>query len=90
MAELILTPEEKAAASYLDWSDESLGKMVKRIGILLNDEYQENAAWVTAAAHLLIDMSIKTGGNSTTLKITGVKKNEEAIGDWEIRIRRAK
>lgn len=88
MAELILTPEEEAAASYLDWSDESLGKIVKKI--LINDEDGKNAEWVTMAAHLLIDLSIKKGSNNTKMEIIGVIKNGKNMGDWEIRIKRRK
>jgi len=88
MAELIVTPEEEAAASYIDWSDESLGKMVKMIGLLMNDEYGKDAAWVSMAAHLLVDFSRKTNSTNTSVKVSGCTKNDEPIGDWEIRIRK--
>lgn len=32
MAELILTEAEKSAASYLDWDDAALGKLVRKVG----------------------------------------------------------
>lgn len=37
MVELITTPEEEAASSYLDWDDEALGKLVKAIALTIDD-----------------------------------------------------
>lgn len=88
MAELIVTPEEEKAATYLEWDNESLGKLVKMIGLMLNDEYGKDAAWVTMAAHLLVDLSLKTNSTNTKVNISGCSKDDKPVGDWEIRIRK--
>jgi len=88
MAELVLTEQEKKDASYLNWSDESLGKLVKMIGALINDDYGKESAWITMAAHLLIDFSKKTNSTDTTVTVNGCTNDGEEIGDWKINIKR--
>ncbi len=88
MAELILTEKEKEDASYLDWSNESLGKLVKKIGSLIFDDYGKDAAWMTMAAHLLVDLSRKTNSTDTTVTVTGCTNDKVKIGDWIINIKR--
>jgi hypothetical protein len=88
MAELILTEQEKKDASYLDWGDEALGKLVKMIAALINDEYGKDAAWHAMAAHLLVDLSRKTNSTDTTLTVRGCTKDGEEIGDWAVNIKR--
>ena len=85
MAELILTDKEKKDASYLDWGNEALGKLVKQLGVLLKDKYGQDSAWMTMAAHLLVDLSRRTNSTDTTLSVKGCTKNDESIGDWVIK-----
>ncbi len=88
MAELILTKKEEEAASYLDWSNESLGKFIKKISSLIFDDYGKDAALTTMAAHLLVDLSRKTNSTDTTVTITGCTNDKVKIGDWVINIKR--
>ena len=88
MAELILTEKEKADKTYLEWSDEALGKLVKMVGLLVKDEYGKESAWMTMAAHLLVDLSRKTNSTDTTVTVNGCSKDGEPIGDWAINIKR--
>lgn len=86
MAELITTPEEKAAGSYLEWEDEALGKLVKMIGLILMDDKGKDSAWITMAAHLLVDFSTQTNSTETTVNVSGCTKNGKEIGNWKITI----
>jgi len=88
MAELILTQKEKDDKSYLDWSDDTLGKLVRKIGLLLKDDYGKDSAWMTMAAHLLIDLSRRTNSTNTTITVNGCTNDGEKIGDWKIHIKR--
>lgn len=88
MAKLVLTDQEKEDASYLDWGDEALGKLVKMISVLINDESGKDSAWMTMAAHLLVDLSRKTNSTDTTVTVKGCTKEGEYIGDWAINIKR--
>ncbi len=88
MAELVLTEEEKKMKTYLEWSNETLGKLVKTIGLLIKDDYGKDSAWMTMAAHLLVDLSRKTNSTDTTIKVEGCTNEGLAIGDWEINIKR--
>jgi len=88
MAELILTEQEKKGASYLDWSNDSLGKLVKMIGVLMNDEHGKESAWISMAAHLLVDLSRRTNSTDTTVTVSGCTKDDKPIGDWTINIKK--
>ena len=88
MAELILTDKEKEAKTYIEWSNDSLGKLVKTIGLLIKDEYGKESAWMTMAAHLLVDLSRKTNSTDTTVTVSGCTNDGEKIGDWAINIKR--
>ncbi|MCW7556451.1 hypothetical protein NX722_28600 [Endozoicomonas gorgoniicola] len=88
MAELVLTEKEKADPTYLDWSDEALGKLVKRTAIKMQDEFGQDAAHITCGAHLLISLAEKSNSAETTLTFKGVSHAGEPKGDWKIVITR--
>lgn len=88
MAELILTEQEQADSSFLDWSDESLGKLVKKTALMMKDEYGAEAAYITMASHLLISLAEKCNSTETTLEVNGVTQAGEARGDWKVTIER--
>ena len=88
MAELVLTEKEKEDASYLDWGDEALGNLVRKISVLINDEYGYDSAWHATAAHLLVDLSRKVNSTDTTITVRGCTNNREEIGDWSVTIKR--
>lgn len=64
MAELILTEEEKKALNHLDWSDESLGKLTRKISYFLNDTYGGEGVQISAAVFVLADKTYSLGGSS--------------------------
>lgn len=84
MAELILTDEEKQAASYLDWSDEALGKLVRSIAIdLKTDKASINAS---SLAVLLVGFVAESGSNKASFKLGEVSHKGEVLGDWIIKV----
>lgn len=88
MAKLILTDEEKKAPSYLDWDNESLGKLVKCTAAKLQDRYGQEATFITTGAHLILGSAIKTNSEILTQTIDGFTISGEDAGDWEIKITR--
>lgn len=62
MAQLILTDEEKASPAYLDWPDETLGKLVKATALTIaEDKNGHQAVFTTTAALLLIRYVVDCG-----------------------------
>lgn len=99
MAKLITTEAEKAAASYLDWSDEALGKMCKKMALLLQSRRTEEiakgkknddiAAVIQAADGILIvGQAIECNAGTLTMTFGDFTHNKRPSGDWEIRVRR--
>ncbi|HFC8518915.1 TPA: hypothetical protein ACFP41_001797 [Neisseria weaveri] len=84
MAELILTEEEKQAASYLDWSDEALGKLVRKIAANLKNE--KEGIKVTATAMLLVGFIAETGSTSAEFKMDNITQGETELGNWIIKV----
>lgn len=97
MVELITTPEETAAASYLDWDDEALGKFTKYVALMLDsrrkaedsdlDGLQRVA--VASCAMTLANAVSETNAGSLELNLSGLTRGEKQNGDWEIIVRRA-
>lgn len=88
MAELVLTEEEQEAPSFLDWSDESLGKLVQKTALMMKDEFGGKAAYTAAATHLLIALAEESNATEVTFDVKGATKAGEPRGDWEITIKR--
>ena len=61
MAELFLTDAERSAASYLNWSDEALGKMVKLTAALLDDEYGAESAKLRGSLLMAVSVLSRSG-----------------------------
>jgi len=89
MAELILTQEEKDAPNYIDWSDEALGKQVKKTALRLQDEEGMDSAFLITACKLLIDGALRKGSVESEFTLDGLtEQNGEALGDWKIVVTR--
>ena len=86
MAELILTQEEKDAATYLEWSDETLGKAVKKLALGINDHMGDRAAGAMACATNLACTAYDSNAETLQMKLAGVTERDEARGDWLITI----
>lgn len=90
MAELILTEAEKETLTYLDWSDEALGKMVRKTALMLEDNYGQNATYTTTVAHILIGFGLKINATETTITLEGVTEAGENKGDWQVTVKQIK
>lgn len=90
MAELILTEEEKEAATYLEWNDEAIGKAVKRLAKEMQDNYGEVSINMEACALFLSCQMYEADKNKYELELLGVTNEEEEYGDFKITIERIK
>lgn len=89
MAELITTEEERECKSYLEWSDEALGKLVKKLAVNVygNSQKDHSAAFTAALGYIACDIA-RTGVPVTEILIKGVTERDKAFGDWKITIER--
>lgn len=91
MAELTLTDEEKEAESFLDWSDEALGKMVRATAHKIqNGELGEDSepVMMTAAMLVIILAAKSTNADSLEQTLERVTHQEHQMGDWKITVER--
>lgn len=88
MAQLIITDEERAAASYLDWDDASIGRGVKKIALKLKDVKGEHSISWSAGAVALIARAVDSNGQQSTMTIEGLVDDGRPLGDWEVTVRR--
>jgi len=89
MAELTLTDEERESASYLDWDDESLGKLLRR-GLAMCRSVQEerNAVLGHSAALYLIAHCVEAGAAYGKWDEQGVTQSGKPIGSWLVTVMR--
>jgi len=90
VAELILTEEEKQAASWLDFDDASLGRCVKSTAHFIRSQSQKDdpeggdVVTVNATSLLLVGRAIKSNADTFTTSIYGVTIKGKEVGDWEV------
>ena len=91
MAELILSEEDRAAARWLQMSDESVGRLVKYTQVaILADEDEQKRVWWWSAMLLLVSLAHEANSDTSTFQIDGItqENGEVPIGDWEVVVRR--
>lgn len=88
MAKIEITEEERRAASYLDWSDESIGMACKGVAEILRDGSGKLAMKATGAAVFLIAVASDCDSSSMTLEVEGASCGEKQFGDWKITVER--
>lgn len=89
MAELILTDQEKADDSYLDWDDASLGRLVRSlVARVRTEEHVREAVFGATDVHLLIGLARAVNADERASTLKGVTYADERLGDWEITVRR--
>lgn len=84
MAELILTQEEKDTSTYLEWSNEALGKAVKKLALDLS--IGDDALTAQSMLLLLINVLNSYGATKAKLKLEGVTYKDSSIGNWKCTI----
>jgi hypothetical protein len=90
MAELILTDEEKASNSYLDWDDAALGKLTKKVALTIRDGRADDKLPIiaNAAAMMLVGMAHDSNAETFTLTLGGCTHHGEPVGDWKVTVKR--
>jgi len=84
MAELILTQEEKDTSTYLEWSDEALGKAVKKLALDLS--IGDDALSIQSMLILMVGVLNKYGADNAVLKLEDVTYKDSSIGNWKCTI----
>ena len=90
MAELILTKEDKDAATYLEWDDASIGRGVKKIALKIGDHKGEDSIAWCAGAMALIARAIDSDSDKSVMTIEGLVSSGVRLGDWEVTVRRVR
>ena len=91
MAELILTKEEKEAATWVELNDESLGKVVKATmaGIKQTSDEQGKLFYL-AAAMILCTVTAEANADTASFTVEGLKNKTNDFGNWKVTIRKMK
>lgn len=88
MAELVLTKEEEAAPSYLDWSDEALANAVRSLAANTKNKLGDKSLMAVAAANVLIRISHEADSMETTITQEACTSKDEEIGEWVVTVKR--
>lgn len=79
-----LTEEEKTAPTFIEWSDETLGRMVKQLAKNISDTYGGTSAAIQGAAMVIANQAHKSDSSQTKILLKGYSSGEEQIGDYLI------
>jgi hypothetical protein len=89
MSQLILTEKEKNAKTWVEISDEALGKVVKATMLQIKDVNDEQQKLLTVSASLLlIGIAIETNADKVTYSVDGLTTSGKPNGDWEVTVKR--
>ena len=89
MAELILTKEEKKAATWVELDDESLGKVVKAMMTTIKQVSDEQGKLVLlAAAMILCSATAKSNADTASFTVEGLINKTNDFGNWKVTIRK--
>lgn len=90
--ELILTDEEKAAHSWLELDDESLGKMIKATAVKYasTPDGEIDHMHKMTCAMILCNMAADVNSTTSTFTLNGLTKKGEPQGDWKVTVKRVK
>ena len=86
MAKLILTNEEKQSETFLEWDDASLGRAVKAVAEICNDDHGKHALKATGAGVFLVSEAIRSGATELTISLEGATDGSRDLGNWKITI----
>lgn len=90
MAKLFLTDQEKQSRSYLDWDDASLGRLCKKIALVLGEPDPKKPDWLptTAAAVMLIDSLLQAGSSDCTITVNGLTSGDSCLGSFRVTLQK--
>jgi hypothetical protein len=91
MSELILTEAEKAAGTWMELPDETVGQLTKHTALkfLEADKEMERIGCMSSCL-ILTGMMHGANAEETTITLEGTTTSTKPTGDWEIKIRRVK
>ena len=91
MSQLILTEKEKAAATWFELPDETIGHLVKHTAIkFLEADDEMGRVGCMSALLILTGMAHKANSETTTFTLNGMTTSTEPTSDWRITIKRLK
>jgi len=91
MAELILTKEEKRAATWVGLDDESLGKVVKAMMATIKQASDEQGKlYYLAAAMILCTLTAETNADTASFTVERLTNKTNDFGNWRVTIRKMK
>lgn len=87
-----LTKKERKAKTYLEWSNETLGRLVKDCAAKLfnTDIKGYESIKFMAASYTLVFVVHETNAGQLKQTLSGMTIKEKEIGDWEIIVRQKK
>src|SRR5699024_5247050 len=89
MAELILTEEERAAATWFELDDATIGKIVKKQALAIMNKSEEMQRVTTmSAAMLLCGFAAEANAAEMTQEIRGFTQGGQEFGDWKVTVKR--
>ena len=92
MSELILTDAEKAAATWLELPDETVGRLTKHTALkFLEADNELGRIGCMSAALIITGMMHDANATETIITLNGATKTDlEPMGDWKITVERIK
>lgn len=91
MAELILTDEEQAAATWFELDDATVGKIVKKTSLgLLDHSNEQGRVWWFAAALLLCGMADDANADTFSQEVNNFSNGDDDRGNWLVTVERIK
>lgn len=88
MAQLILTPEEEAAISWLDLDDDALGKLCRTVALQIqkepSDDTEAKRIWAGTAMLMLCSIISDLGATSGEYAIEDLSLHGEKRGNWKV------
>lgn len=89
MAQLILTDEEKAAATWMELDDATVGKVVKKTALgLMAKSDEQGRVWWFSAAMLLCGMANDANADKFSQELLGFTEGDTDCGDWLVTVQR--
>lgn len=93
MAELILTDEEKAAISWLDMDDDTLGKLCRKACLVImkkekseDDPDDRKPVWAASAGMLLCGVADDANATTATFQFNGLTNSDKERGNWRVTV----
>jgi hypothetical protein len=72
-----LTQKEKDAETFLEWSDETLGRCVRHTAGLIKDSKGQNGLYIVAALNVLAEAMRQSNAETATFQTKGDRSGED-------------